>query len=255
MKEVRVTATPNLFILYSLKQGVTRGQFETWVRATDQPSMRSLARVQDLRTCRTEGLLMGEGKPGVADIEAFAIPELYGFVAEDMGGETVQSVIGAFMGLAEAPQFILVSEVKQACFCKVPVVSGGCLRRWRTTDDTFRSGPALAGCGHPLLLSIVAPAQDCGGVRYADTRGQGPGESSDAFAPIRPARSRGAAKAETVRARGPRPPILLEPTCRIGQEEAADGSGRSQASQIAVQVQRLESLWLRMSTSPFSAPA
>jgi branched-chain amino acid aminotransferase len=35
-----------------------------------------------------------------------------GFVAEDMGGETVQTVMGGFMGFAEAPQFIVVSEVK-----------------------------------------------------------------------------------------------------------------------------------------------
>ncbi len=112
VKEVRVTTTPNLFILYTLKEGVTPEQFETWVRTTDQPAMRSLARVQDFRTYRAERLLMGDGKPGVAYIEAFAIPDLDGFVAEDMGGETVQTVMSGFMGLVEAPQFIVVSEVK-----------------------------------------------------------------------------------------------------------------------------------------------
>lgn len=112
VKEVRVTSTPNLFILYTLKEGITPEQFEEWVRTTDQPAMRSLARVQEFRTYRAERLLMGEGKPGVAYIEAFAIPDLDGFVAEDMGGETVQTVMGGFMGFAEAPQFIVVSEVK-----------------------------------------------------------------------------------------------------------------------------------------------
>jgi len=88
VKEVRVTTTPNLFILYTLKEGVTPEQFETWVRTEDQPAMRSLARVQEFRTYRAERLLMGEGTPGVAYIEAFAIPDLDGFVAEDMGSET-----------------------------------------------------------------------------------------------------------------------------------------------------------------------
>ena len=112
VKEVRVETTPNLFIMYTLKEGVTPEQFEQWVRTTDQPSMRSLARVESFRTYRAERMLMGDETPGVAYIEAFAIPDLDGFVAEDMGGETVQTVMGGFMGLVDAPQFIVVSEVE-----------------------------------------------------------------------------------------------------------------------------------------------
>lgn len=112
VKEVRVETTPNLFILYTLKEGVTPEQFEEWVRTTDQPAMRSLARVQSFRTYRAERLLVGEGAPGVAYIEAFAIPDLEGFATQDMAGETVQKVMGDFMGLVEAPQFIIVSEVE-----------------------------------------------------------------------------------------------------------------------------------------------
>ena len=112
IKEVQVETTPNLFILYTLREGVTPEQFEEWVRTTDQPAMRGLARVQSFRTYRAERLLMGEGAPGVAYIEAFAIPDLEGFTNEDMGGETVQKVMGEFMGLVESPQFIVTSEVK-----------------------------------------------------------------------------------------------------------------------------------------------
>ena len=112
IKEVQVEATPNLFILYALKEGVTPEQFEEWVVTTDQPAMRGLARVQSFRTYRAERLLVGEGTPGIAYIEAFSIPDLEGFTTEDMAGETVQAIMGDFMGLAEAPQFIIVSEVK-----------------------------------------------------------------------------------------------------------------------------------------------
>ena len=104
--------TPNLFLLYTLKDGVNPEDFERWVIETDYPSMRDLARVQSFRTFRAERLLIGEGAPGVGYIEAFAIPDLEGFVAEDLGGATVQSVMGEFMGLVDAPQFIVVSEVK-----------------------------------------------------------------------------------------------------------------------------------------------
>ncbi|PKP81100.1 MAG: REDY-like protein HapK [Alphaproteobacteria bacterium HGW-Alphaproteobacteria-18] len=101
-----------MFLLYTLKEGVTPEAFEQWVTETDYPAMRALERVQSFRTYRAERLLMGEGAPGVAYIEAFAIPDLDGFIAEDMGGDTVQSIMGEFMGFAEAPQFIIVSEVK-----------------------------------------------------------------------------------------------------------------------------------------------
>jgi hypothetical protein len=102
----------NLILIYSLQDGVTPEDFEAWVRDIDYPKMRGLARVDDFRTYRAERLLMGEGEPSVQYIEAFAITDLEGFIAEDMGGETVQSVMGQFMGFAEAPQFIVVDEVK-----------------------------------------------------------------------------------------------------------------------------------------------
>ena len=70
------------------------------------------ARVADFQTLRAEKLLMGDGKPSVQYIETFSIPDLDGFVAEDMPGATVQGVMGQFMGFADAPQFIVVSEVQ-----------------------------------------------------------------------------------------------------------------------------------------------
>ncbi len=102
----------NLMILYTLKAGVTPADFEAWVKSTDYPTMRGLERVADFRTHRSERLLMGEGKPTVQYIETFSIPNLDAFVSKDMPGETVQGIMGQFMGFAEAPQFIVVSEIK-----------------------------------------------------------------------------------------------------------------------------------------------
>ncbi|MFN7054594.1 REDY-like protein HapK [Hyphomonas sp.] len=110
--QAEATAQPNLFLLYTLAEGVSPADFERWVVETDYPAMRGLARVQDFRTWRAERLLIGEGSSGVAYIEAFTIPDLDGFIAEDMAGETVQSIMGQFMGFVEAPQFIIASEVK-----------------------------------------------------------------------------------------------------------------------------------------------
>ena len=100
-----------LILLYSLKDGVKKSEFEDWIRTVDYPSMRGIERVESFTTYRAESLLIGEGAPSVDYIEMFDIPDLAGFAGEDMPGETVQSVMGQFMGFTEAPQFIVCSEV------------------------------------------------------------------------------------------------------------------------------------------------
>jgi hypothetical protein len=100
-----------LILLYTLKDGVAPSDFEHWVRETDYPQMRGLERVKSFQTYRAEKLLMGEGEPSVDYVEIFDIPDLDGFTTEDMPGETVQSVMGQFMGFADAPQFIICSDV------------------------------------------------------------------------------------------------------------------------------------------------
>lgn len=101
-----------LIILYSLKDGVSRDDFHNWIRTTDYPTMRGLARVESFKTYESKKLLMGEGSPSVGYVEVFDIPDLDGFMAEDLGGATVQGIMGQFMGFAEAPEFIISEEVK-----------------------------------------------------------------------------------------------------------------------------------------------
>lgn len=101
-----------LILLYSLKDGVTRNDFEDWVRKVDYPAMRGLERVNAFTTYRAEKHLMDDNAPSVQYVELFDIPDLEGFTSQDMPGETVQAVMGAFMGFADAPEFIICSEVK-----------------------------------------------------------------------------------------------------------------------------------------------
>ena len=101
----------NLMLIYKLQPSVTPADFENWVRSTDYPAMRGLKRVKSFTTYRATGLLMGEGSPSMDYIEIFDIPDFAGFTAEDIGGPTVQNIMGQFMGFAEAPQFVLVQEV------------------------------------------------------------------------------------------------------------------------------------------------
>jgi hypothetical protein len=101
----------SVMITYKLKAGVSREDFEAWVRGYDYPNMRGLKRVASFTNHRVERLLIGEGAPSVDYVEVFDIPDLDGFTAEDLPGETLQTVMGAFMAWVEAPQFLVVSPV------------------------------------------------------------------------------------------------------------------------------------------------
>ena len=100
-----------IILKYSLKPGVTREDFENWVKQVDQPTMRGLQRVESFDTYRVEGLLMGEGEPSVQYVELFDVPDIAGFGSEDMPGATVQQVMGEFMGFADAPEFLLATKL------------------------------------------------------------------------------------------------------------------------------------------------
>jgi hypothetical protein len=101
----------HLILTYRLKAGVSPADFEAWVRTVDQPAMRGLSRVTRFDTYRVSGLLMGEGAPSCDYVEIFEISDLAAFTGEDMPGETVQAVMGAFMGFADAPEFLIAEAV------------------------------------------------------------------------------------------------------------------------------------------------
>ncbi len=100
-----------LFLHYTLQSGVDQDAYEAWTRTTDYPAMRGLKRVSSFTVNRVRGLLMGEGAVGIDYIEVFDIPDLDGFIAEDMGGSVVQSVMSQFMGYVDNPRFIIADEV------------------------------------------------------------------------------------------------------------------------------------------------
>ena len=67
--------------------------------------------MQAFNTYRVTGLLMGEGAPSVEYVEVFEIDDIAGFTGQDMAGEVVQSIMGQFMGFADAPEFLLAERI------------------------------------------------------------------------------------------------------------------------------------------------
>ena len=101
----------SVIISYRLKPGVTPADFEHWVKTVDQPTLRGMRRVASLDTYRVSGLLMGEGEPSAAYIEVFDIPDLAGFMSEDMAGATMQTIMAQFAGFTDAPEFLVAERL------------------------------------------------------------------------------------------------------------------------------------------------
>ena len=100
-----------VFLTYKLKPGVAREDYENWIRQKDYPTIRGIRRVANMVNHRTTGLLLGEGAPSFDYIEVFDIPDLDGFVAEDMPGGVIQGIMGEFMGYVDSPEFVIAEAV------------------------------------------------------------------------------------------------------------------------------------------------
>lgn len=101
-----------IIILYRLKDGVPPETFEQWTRTTDYPTMRGLDRVASFTTYRTERNLLSDAPPSVQYVEVFDVPDLDGFTAHDMPGETVQRIMGEFFERVDAPEFLVATAVE-----------------------------------------------------------------------------------------------------------------------------------------------
>ncbi len=100
-----------IIITYSLKAGVTDAEYQQWVRATDYPTMRGVSRVASYVNHHVSRRMMGEGPLPFTYMELFDVPDLDGFLGEDMGTSAVQSILGYFMAHVENPDFLIADAI------------------------------------------------------------------------------------------------------------------------------------------------
>lgn len=100
-----------IIIKYKLKADVTPEQYEQWTLNRDYPTMRGLARVKRFTNHRIVRNLLSDAPPSVQYVEFFDIPDLDGFLSEDMAGSVVQTIMGEFMQYVDNPEFLVAEEV------------------------------------------------------------------------------------------------------------------------------------------------
>lgn len=99
-----------IVVLYNLKPGVSREDYEAWAREADIPTVSSLGSVASFEVLKAAGLLIGEGKPPYDYVELIKVPDMGPFGA-DLGQPHVQAGAARFQGFADNPLFILTESI------------------------------------------------------------------------------------------------------------------------------------------------
>ena len=99
-----------IIVLFNLKQGIRREDYEQWAKTTDLPIVRGLGSVDGFDVFRSSGLF-GSDNPAPYDyIELIAINDSEAFV-RDIGEQTMTKVAAQFQSFADNPQFLMTEKL------------------------------------------------------------------------------------------------------------------------------------------------
>ena len=99
-----------VIVLFNLKPGASREDFERWAREHDLPTVNGLGSMESFEVLRSRGLLIGEGKPPYEYIEVMRVPDMDAF-GRDLASPEVQAGAARFQEFADNPLFILAENI------------------------------------------------------------------------------------------------------------------------------------------------
>ena len=101
----------HIFVLYRLKAGVSREDFESWLKTRNFAALRSIRRLDKFAVFRVEKRVMTEEQASADYIDLFEIPDISGFIGEDLGGDISLKDMEEFGGFADKPEYLLATPV------------------------------------------------------------------------------------------------------------------------------------------------
>jgi hypothetical protein len=101
----------HIFVLYRLKAGVSREDFESWLKTSNSTALRSIKRLKEFTVFRVEKRVMAQEQASVDYIDLFEIPDISGFINEDLRGDISRKDMKEFGGFADKPEYLLATAV------------------------------------------------------------------------------------------------------------------------------------------------
>jgi hypothetical protein len=101
---------PTVLVLFNLKANASISDYESWAKAKDIPTVKSLDSINDFRVLKL-GMLLGSDKPSPYQYaELLEIKNMDSFFA-DLGKEEIQAGAKQFNEFADNPIFIVAESL------------------------------------------------------------------------------------------------------------------------------------------------
>jgi len=95
-----------IVVLFNLKPGASRDDYERWARERDLPTVNGLDSVGKFEILKASGLLIGDGPSPYEYVELIRVDDMQAFAA-DLGTPALQEGAKQFQSFADQPMFIL----------------------------------------------------------------------------------------------------------------------------------------------------
>lgn len=104
----------HIFILYKLKTEVSREEFESWLKTNNSEALRSMKRLKTFTVFRVEKRIMTQEHASVDYIDLYDIPDISGFINEDLKSDISRKDMEEFSGFADRPEYLLANPVSSS---------------------------------------------------------------------------------------------------------------------------------------------
>ena len=99
-----------LVVLFNLKDQASKDAYEKWAQATDVPTVKGLASVDDFRVYRLQNIMGTENPSPYEYCEVIDINNM-AKLGEEIASETMQKVAKEFQEFADNPTFIVSEQI------------------------------------------------------------------------------------------------------------------------------------------------
>ena len=100
-----------IVVLFNLKDGADRTDYENWAKSTDLPTVNGLSSVDRFTVHKAAGLLGRDEPPPYEYIEIIDVNDMVTF-GDEVAMDTMRKVAGEFQAFAESPLFILTDPLE-----------------------------------------------------------------------------------------------------------------------------------------------
>lgn len=100
-----------IIVLFNLKAGVKKSDYETWAKNTDLKIVRNLDSIDSFEVFENLSLFGSDAKPPYEYVEMLVVNDMDVF-GKETSSETMASVAAQFQELADNPIFMLTKNIE-----------------------------------------------------------------------------------------------------------------------------------------------